>query len=111
MSEKTGNSVLSASGMDDAVVCPECHELWLERFVPEICHRCGTRVAAVAGEGFKQHLEIAKLAGLTDRIVTCPNCGLRYPHLSKPRACFRCRAHLEPAKKRSLLRRMLRRFR
>jgi len=110
MNETATNRVTSISGMDDAVVCPECHELWLERFAPEFCHRCGTRVATVAGEGFKRHLEIAKLAGLTDRIVTCPKCGLRYPQLSKPRKCFRCKTLLQPAKKPSLLRRILRRF-
>jgi len=111
MDETAANRATSISGLDDAVVCPECHELWLEQFAPEFCHRCGTRVAAVAGEGFgRLRIEITKRAGLGHQIVTCHNCGLRYPGLPKPQPCFRCRTLLQPAKKPSLLRRILRRF-
>lgn len=93
------------------VRCPECDASWPERSVPELCHQCGTRVAAVAGEGMERMVEISELAGLGDRIVTCHNCGTRCPGLPKPQPCFRCKTHLEPAKRPGLLRRLLRRLR
>lgn len=88
-----------AMGAFGGVMCKECGESWLEEFVPEICPRCGIRLAARAGEGLEANLSLAERAGRPVPTITCDYCGLRIPADWEFPECQRCKRLLKRTSK------------
>lgn len=77
------------------VMCKECGESWLEEFVPEICPKCGIRLATHAGEGLEAILGPSERIGRPVPTITCDYCGLRVPADWEFPECQRCKRPLK----------------
>lgn len=82
---------MEVDGIFGTITCPECHTVWSKEFVPELCTKCGLRVAAAPGEGLRSHVERIERFGIPIEIIVCPRCGERYPDVSPAlKQCLRC---------------------
>ena len=84
-----------AMGAFGGVMCKECGESWLEELVPEICPRCGIRLATHAGEGLEANFSRAERVGKPVPAITCDRCGLRVPADWEFPECQRCKRLLK----------------
>jgi len=98
------------------ITCPKCGLDWTKHFVPEFCPDCGTRVAAVAGDGIEQTIQWMEFIGNPWKLAACSHCGLRLREEDWPQmpCCPRCYRSVatRPVRRGILagLRRLLRKF-
>jgi uncharacterized paraquat-inducible protein A len=90
------------------IMCPECHDVWSEEFVPESCPKCGIRLAYRRGEGCERFVRMIEKAALGMKILVCDHCGERYLDTPNLVACLRCHHDLRPRSPIGRLRRAVR---
>ena len=88
-----------ALGAFGTVRCKECGEWWLEECIPDVCPKCGIRLAAHPGEGFEPVLKLCDIAGISYPIIRCDHCGFRVFGDWKFPECPRCKRPLKHTSK------------